>query len=126
MKKSPPSDISQKAVADWMNALQHPLKAEIEILRIIIKEASPEIQERIKWNAPSYYVGKHDILTFNHRMTDKVHLIFHSLVIEQISHPILEGDFKQRRMSYFTSMEDIENKRVIIQSIIQQNLALLK
>jgi len=124
MKNS--SRTENEIVADYMDKLIHPLKPEIECLRIIIKEASPDILERIKWNAPSYYVGKHDILTFNHRMTDKVHLIFHSSVIEQISHPILEGDFKQRRMSYFTSMEDIENKREIIQSIIQQNLELLK
>jgi uncharacterized protein YdhG (YjbR/CyaY superfamily) len=126
MKKGPIPINHEQAVFDWMNALQHPLKPEIELLRIIIKESSPDIQERIKWNAPSYYVGKHDILTFNHRMTDKVHLIFHSSVIEQISHPILEGEFKQRRMSYFTSLDEIENKREIIQSIIQQNLALLK
>ncbi len=118
--------LESEIVADYMELLNHPMKLEIELLRTIIKEASPEIQERIKWNAPSYYVGKHDILTFNHRMTDKVHLIFHSSVIEQIIHPILEGDYKQRRMSYFTSMDDIENKRDKIQSIIQQNLALLK
>ena len=93
-------------VAEYMQQLKHPLKAEIEALREIIKAANPAISERIKWNAPSYYAPE-DFLTFNHRMTDKVHLIFHHEKIAAIDSPILEGDFKGRRMAYFKDMAEI-------------------
>lgn len=87
-------------VAEYMQQLNHPLKIEIEVLRKIINNANPAKSERIKWNAPSYY-AKEDFLTFNHCMTDKVHLIFHHAKITEINSPILEGDHKDRRMVYF-------------------------
>ncbi|MBK9014156.1 MAG: DUF1801 domain-containing protein [Saprospiraceae bacterium] len=95
MAKSKKTD--ETLVAEYMQNLEHPLKAEIEALRQIIKAANPAISERIKWNAPSYY-AKEDFLTFNHRMVDKVHLIFHHAKIAEIDSPILEGDYKDRRM----------------------------
>ncbi len=52
MAKSKKTD--ETLVAEYMQNLEHPLKAEIEALRQIIKAANPAISERIKWNAPSY------------------------------------------------------------------------
>lgn len=112
-------------VAEYMQKLEHPLKAEIEALRTIIKSANPAISERIKWNAPSYY-AKEDFLTFNHRMTDKVHLIFHHAKIVEIHSPILEGDYKDRRMVYFENMEDILTKQVEFTGIINNLIELMQ
>jgi uncharacterized protein YdhG (YjbR/CyaY superfamily) len=50
-------------VEQYLSKLEHPMKAEIEALRTIIKGANPKISERIKWNAPSYFYQE-DLLTF--------------------------------------------------------------
>ncbi|HKZ65237.1 MAG TPA: hypothetical protein VJ111_02720, partial [Chitinophagaceae bacterium] len=42
-------------VAQYMDAMNHPLKKEVEAVRSIIKNAGPKLNERIKWSAPSYY-----------------------------------------------------------------------
>jgi len=46
-----------------MSNLKAEVKSEIEAVRKIIKNASPKLKERIKWNAPSYYYLQ-DMLTF--------------------------------------------------------------
>ncbi|MFY7908251.1 MAG: DUF1801 domain-containing protein [Emticicia sp.] len=112
-------------VTAYMEALEHPLKAEIEALRVIIKETDARILERIKWNAPSYYC-KEDFLTFNHRMQDKVHLIFHNDAIPKVSSAILEGDYKDRRMVYFKDMTDVLAKKTELQRVIAELLELIE
>ena len=102
----------------YMLALQHPLKDEINAVRDIIKKASPKIAERIKWNAPSYYY-KEDLVTFNHRNQSKVHLVFHHIAIVKDKSLLLEGDYKDRRMMYFDSMEDILKKEKELSRIIK-------
>lgn len=49
-----PSPDSSAAVDAFMVALEHPFKAEIELLREILLGADPAIAEGIKWNAPSF------------------------------------------------------------------------
>lgn len=112
-------------VTAYMEALEHPLKAEIEALRTIIKETDAQISERIKWKAPSYYC-KEDFLTFNHRMQDKVHLIFHNDAIQKVSSAILEGDYKDRRMVYFKDMTDVLAKKTELQRVIAELLELIE
>jgi hypothetical protein len=112
-------------VAEYMAQLNHPLKAEMEALRRIIKQANPAIAERIKWNAPSYYT-REDLLTFNHRMQDKVHLIFHNIAIVQIKSELLEGDYKDRRMTYFKDMEAVNTHQAELESILNEYVALVE
>lgn len=112
-------------VTAYMEALEHPLKVEMEALRMIIKETDARISERIKWKAPSYYC-KEDFLTFNHRMQDKVHLIFHNEAIPKVNSDILEGDYKDRRMVYFKDMTDILAKKTELQRIIAELLKLIE
>ncbi|SKB72043.1 DUF1801 domain-containing protein [Dyadobacter psychrophilus] len=121
-KPKKPSDAEQ--VASYMEQLQHPLKAEIEVVRNIIKNTNPAIKERIKWNAPSYYTSA-DLLTFNHRLQTKVHLIFHHIAIVQIASDLLEGDYKDRRMMYFTDMADVEAKKEVLEGILSEYVGLV-
>ena len=111
-------------VTAYMAQLEHPLKAEIEALRELIKGVDASISERIKWNAPSYYTSA-DFLTFNHRMTDKVHLIFHHVSCVEISSPLLEGDYKDRRMMYLRDMAAIEENRDEIIRIVRESVRLI-
>jgi uncharacterized protein YdhG (YjbR/CyaY superfamily) len=121
-KKLKPTDEEQ--VEEWMNNLEHPLKAEINAVRQIIKESNSDIKERIKWNAPSYYTSA-DIVTFNHRATDHVHLIFHHPTIVKIKSPLLEGDYKDRRMLYLPDMKAVKANKKELQRIVNESVQLI-
>ena len=103
-----PSDAEQ--VAAYMTGLDHPLKAGIEAVRSVIKGADSRLNERIKWNAPSYYY-KVDLRTFQIRPVDRIHLVFHHAAVVRIQSDLLEGDYKDRRMVYFRDIADLETKR---------------
>jgi uncharacterized protein YdhG (YjbR/CyaY superfamily) len=106
-------------VAQYMAALEHPMKAEIEALRAIIKGANAKISERIKWNAPSYYYQE-DIVTFGPpaRKPDEILLVFHHPSVVKISSDLLQGDYKDRRLATFKSMADVMANREEVARII--------
>lgn len=64
-------------VESFLRTLKHPLKTEIEAVRRIILDASPKIDEGVKWNAPSFRTESDWFATFNLRAEDSVQLIFH-------------------------------------------------
>lgn len=111
------SDAEQ--VAQYMDALDHPLKKEVEALRKIIKNANPGINERIKWNAPSYYYID-DIVTFGPIKGDKILLVFHHPFIEKVKSKLLEGDYKGRRLVYLDSMTAIKANKKELERIINE------
>lgn len=110
-----------------MLAVNHPLKAEIEELRKIIKAASEKISERIKWNAPSYYYIK-DMAAFNLHQEKFVQIIFifynGNMITE--SGGLLEGKWKNRREARFYSKEDIKNKRSNLEKVVHEWVALIE
>jgi len=64
------------AVAAFLRELDHPLKKEIDAVRLIILGVSSEIREGIKWNGPSFRTTEWFATVFL-RARDKVQLIFH-------------------------------------------------
>ncbi|GAB3338036.1 hypothetical protein GCM10027299_49760 [Larkinella ripae] len=122
-KPAKPSESDQ--VAAFMAALDYPLKAEVETLRQRIKEASPELSERIKWNAPSYYTEA-DLLTFNFHSAKEIRLIFHHPAIVDIASDWLKGDYKDRRIMYFASSAEVEAGREELGRILNAYVALAK
>ena len=61
-----------------MTALELPLKAEAEALRVILLGLkAPKLDEAVKWNAPSYAVGGTHCVTFNFGDKRSIRLIFH-------------------------------------------------
>ena len=104
-------------VDEFMKKLVHPLKAEIEVVRTIIKNSNPKIAERIKWNAPSYYY-KEDLATFNPRAEQHVHIVFHHKLIPEIKSDLLEGDYKDRRMTYLRNMKEIKAHKKELERIM--------
>lgn len=109
-------------VAAYMKALKHPLKPEVEALRRIITGTSKELSERIKWNGPSYYY-KEDLLTFSLHAKDRICLVFHHKSIVTIPSPLLNGDFKDRRLMYFRTRKEVVAATKEIRRILR---ALLK
>ena len=122
-KKANTGENDAAAVKAFMETLQHPLKNEIEQLRLLIKSADSRIQERIKWNAPSYYCPE-DFLTFGPmRKGHEIMLVFHHAAIVDVKSKLLEGTYKDRRLLYIRSSDELKEKAAEITAIIQ---ALLK
>jgi len=111
-------------VAAYMQSLSHPLKAEVEELRSIIKATAP-LSERIKWNAPSYYYNE-DFLTFNLHDKSAIRLIFHHPSIINIKSDILEGDWKDRRITYIKSADELAGKKPELERVIKEWMLLME
>lgn len=107
-------------VAQYMEALEHPMKAEIEALRAIIKGANPLISERIKWNAPSYFSGSLDIVTFGPpaRKQDEILLVFHHPEVVHIASDMLEGNYKDRRLAIFKNRTEVDARRPELERVL--------
>jgi hypothetical protein len=65
------------AVDIYLDSLQHKHKAAVETLRRLILDAVPGLDERIKWNAPSFGKGEDDRLTMRLHPGDRLQLILH-------------------------------------------------
>ena len=109
----------EERVAGYMKKLNHPMKAETEAVRSIIKNSNKKLSERIKWNAPSYYY-KEDIVTFGPYKNNKVLLVFHHPLIIKIKSPLLEGDYKDRRLAYFENMDSIKKNKKELSRIMNE------
>ena len=120
MAKSKSTLSGTEAVNEYMLKLEHPFKAEIEAIRKIILSASGKMAERVKWNAPSFYY-KEDLAAFHIREQKRVHLVlvFPKGIVEDES-KLLEGDYKDRRMAYFYSMEDVLKKKPALEEIVRK------
>jgi len=112
-----------RTVDDYMSNLNYPLKAEVEALRTIIKNADFRLTERIKWNAPSYFI-QDDLLTFNLHLTKQIRLVLHHPAIVKIQSGLLEGNYADRRLMYFSSMEEIEEKKTELERILKEYINL--
>ncbi|MBK6636126.1 MAG: DUF1801 domain-containing protein [Chitinophagaceae bacterium] len=107
----------------FMKQLDHPLKDAIEAVRDIIK-SNPDISERVKWNAPSFFTD--DLATIHVKARQHVHLIFHHPAIVSIQSEFLEGDYKDRRMMYFESMKEVKARKKELTRIIKELVARVK
>jgi uncharacterized protein YdhG (YjbR/CyaY superfamily) len=109
----------KETVDEFMTKLDHPRKAEVQAVRDIIKGVDQNITEEIKWNAPSFSY-KDYIATFNLRATQHVHLIFHNPAIASVKSEILEGDYPDRRMTYFADMDDVKAKQNALEYVVRE------
>ena len=103
-----------------MAELDYPLKAEVAALRVVIRGVDAEITQQIKWNAPSFSCAGEYIATFNLRSTDRVHLIFHNPRIAEISSELLEGNYPDRRMTYFADLADVRSKTPALEQVVAE------
>lgn len=102
----------------YMQVLEHPLKAEMEAVRSIILGAHPGITEGIKWNSPSFYY-KGDMVVFHTRSPEHLLLVFPNGIVIGNESGLLEGDYVDRRMAYFRSMDDVKAKQAALESAIR-------
>ncbi|AUX48223.1 uncharacterized protein SOCE26_097540 [Sorangium cellulosum] len=119
-------------VIEFLRALDHPMKREIEAVRQIILGVSPEIHEEIKWNAPSFRTTDH-FATFNLRTKEHVRLILHRGVKVkdtatkglEIADPagLLEWLAKDRCLVTLGDGKDIEAKRAALEAVLRAWIA---
>lgn len=106
-------------VDTFLKEKNHPLTKEIQKVREIILQADPKITEAIKWKSPTFmYRG--NIASYFMNAKKFVSLMFHKGALIEDSHGLLEGDGKEARVARFVDMEDIEEKREALVSIIKE------
>ena len=121
--RSKPPEAEQ--VNEWMDNLDAAFKPSINAVRKIIKTAAAKLNERIKWNAPSYYY-KEDIVTFGPtKAKDKIILVFHHPNIVKISSELLQGNYKDRRLVYLNSMKEIKDAQKELKRIVKESVAMI-
>lgn len=127
LKKKKGSPVSRTdKVDEFLENLSHPLKAEVEAVRSIIKGVNKDINEEIKWKAPSFnYKGEY-LVTFNLRDEKRIHLVFHNPQISKVKSKILEGDYIDRRMAYFSDMKDVKAKKSVLEKALRDLIKLQK
>lgn len=124
MKKAASPATNTEKVNQFMEQLDHPFKAEVQVVREIILGVDKNITEEIKWKAPSFsYKGY--LVTFNLWARERVHLVFHNGVVLADQSGLLEGDYPDRRMMYFYDMQDIKSKKAVLEDLIRQWIALM-
>lgn len=111
-------------VDEFMSKLSHPFKAEVQMIREIIKNVNKEITEQIKWNAPSFSFRGEYLVTFNLRAQECIHLVFHNPMISQVESTLLEGEYADRRMAYFADASDIQSKQKILEKALRDLIRL--
>ena len=125
---------SDPAAVAFLRDLKHPLKPEIEAVRKLILDVSPEIREGLKWNAPSFHTTEH-FATFNLRTPDRVRLILHTGAKTKataktgvkVEDPagLLEWLAKDRCLVTFADAKDIRARGPALQAILREWMKVL-
>lgn len=120
-------------VVDFLRELDHPRRDVVLALRDVILEASPAIQEGIKWGAPSFRTTD-DFATMNLRVKpgdDHVRLILHTgakvkvTSVRQVADPtgLLTWLADDRGVVTFTSEEDLARRTPALQDLLRAWMA---
>jgi hypothetical protein len=115
-------------VTRFLDELHHPLRPEIEVLRLIILEASALLEENIKWNGPNYSVGAEDRITMRIQPPKQIQLVFHrgAKVKEQPKGRLVQDvpgllvwRENDRAIASFRNMEAVEAAREALPVIVR-------
>ena len=112
----------------FIQAQNHPLQAEIELVRSIILAVDPHITEHVKWKAPSFCYHGEDRVTFNLRAKDGIQLVFHrgakvkSTLGFEFKDPagLLEWVAKDRALVDFRDAKDVKSKKAAFMDVVKR------
>lgn len=102
----------------FISKLKHPMKAEIEEAIKIIRGASKDLEEDVKWGGPSFDY-KEPMATMNPRITDYVVFIFHKGELIKDKSGLLEPAPKGKAYLKLHSMKEIKDNKTNIQNIVK-------
>ncbi|MEV4221909.1 DUF1801 domain-containing protein [Nonomuraea sp. NPDC049725] len=110
-------------VDDFLDKLDHPLKAEMAAVRAIIS-AHPEIVEDVKWGGPSFSY-KEELATFNPRLKDCVAVIFHQGALLTDDTGLLEPGPKGKAYAKLRSMDEVTAAKATLEKLVNDWIALM-
>ncbi len=124
-----------KTVSELIEELEEDKKAQVETLRVVIKDVKPSLVEHIKWNAPSYQLDGEDRITFNlMNKAGVVKLVLHMGATrkeDRKAEPImsdnsglLEWNSDIRATITFNDIDHIKEKRSDLVAILKKWLTL--
>ncbi len=105
----------------------HPLAAEIDALRAILRGASPDITEHVKWNGPSYYLTANAKRDFGNIVLAREKFVLLVIVFydsKMLDHPLLSGSYADRRLLQLDDMRAIQTHADAIAQIVRDWVAL--
>lgn len=120
-------------VSELVNCLPEGKRQIAEALRQIIRSEVSNLEELVKWNAPSYALDGQDRLTFNFQGASGVRLVFHCgltrkenrgappLFIDETG--LLEWVSDIRAIARFAAREDVDARRAELAALIIRWLA---
>ncbi len=114
-------------VTKFLDGLNHPLRAEIEALRLIILNSTDGLTENIKWNSPNYCFNDQDRVTMRIQPPKQIQLIFHRGA-KKITQPkdkliddtsgLLIWKENDRAIASFKNMDEIKKTTSNLQKIL--------
>lgn len=116
-------------VTKFLDELNHPLRVEIDQLRVILLESVTGLSENIKWNGPNYSFAGNDRVTMRIHPPKLVQLIFHrgSKKTEQPEHRIIDTDSRlliwkenDRAFITFKNLTEIEANKTVLAEITKK------
>ena len=113
----------QPDVDALLDARAHPLRAQIDDLRAVIRGVDPAITEQWKWNAPSFSVRGEYLVTFMLRDDDRVLLVVHHPAAPDVASPLLGGDYDDGRRMITLHEPGFESARAEIERVIRELVA---
>jgi hypothetical protein len=123
-------------VSGFLDELNHPFRAEIELLRNYLMTSNNQLTENIKWNGPNYCIENEDRITMRVQpIAKKVQLIFHRGAKKQIqpatiliANPskLLVWKENDRAIITFKSLDEITNAKSEIVAIVNEWISATK
>lgn len=106
-------------IDEFVSKLKHPMKAEIEETIKIIRSASKDLEEDVKWGGPSFDY-KEPMATLSLRVAGTIVFIFHKGELIKDKSGLLEAAPKGKAYLKLHSMEEIEKNKKNIQNIVKE------
>jgi hypothetical protein len=124
-----------KSVEEFLDSLNAEKRQIVDLLRDLILEFEPQLEEHIKWNAPSYVLDGEDRITFN--LMNKqgvVKLVLHMGAIRKENKkgsPIMRDDSGLiewnsdiRGMITFNTIEGVSSNEASLRKIVKDWLSI--
>ena len=124
-----------KTVEEFVNDLNDDKQSQVGMLRDLIPSTEPQLEEHIKWNAPSYVLDGEDRITFNLMNKEGVvKLVLHmgatrkedkkGTPLMQDESGLIEWSSDIRGMITFNSSTNISSNATSLKKIIKDWLAI--
>lgn len=122
-------DCLNPEVTQFLEALNHPLAAEITALRKLVLSANKGLSENIKWNGPNYTFNGEDRITMRIHPPRQLQLIFHRGAKVQAvpNHKLINNDTgllvwktTDRAVATFKNREAIENNKNALAKLVNE------